>query len=227
MKRTIYFFYFCILLSATTWRLANAGSAKHQLKNVFVVESEGSSDLVMSMDKIVKPISRFSGTKNCLTLDFPATEVSPEIAGKALAGRDIKLAYLDEGDSEDGFARLRIYIKSDCLAAVRFADNKVIVRLTEKSGMSGEEAGDSKVLLNPQESNYSPAVISLQDAPFEPAVQELAGQAGIELRFAGPLPELFSLELEAASPLEALKGIADVCKLRFFRDGKTWVMSGA
>ncbi len=219
--------YFCILLSAATWRLANAGSAKQQLKSISIVESEGYSDLVMSMDKIVKPVSRFSGQKNCLTLDFPATEVSPEIAGKALAGRGIKLAYLDKGSAEDGLTRLRLYIKSDCLAAVRFAENNVIVRLTEKSGMFEAEEAGSKVLLNPQESSYSPAVVSLLDAPFEPAVRELAGQAGIELKLSGSLPESFSLELEAVSPLEALKSIADVCKLRFFRDGKTWVMGGA
>jgi hypothetical protein len=92
--------------------------------------------------------------------------------------------------------------------------------------MLEEEASHGKVLLNPFESNYSPAVISLQDAPFEPAVRELAGQAGIDLKFAGSLPESFSVELEAVSPLEALKSIAEICRLRFFHDGKVWVMAG-
>lgn len=227
MKRMIYVLYLCILLSAFSWRLANAGSARQQIKSISIVEAEGTSDLIVLMNKIATPISKFSGQKNCLTLDFPATEVSPEITGKSVAGRDVKLAYVDNGNAESGFARLRVYIRPDCLAAVRFSENCVIVRLTEKSGMFEPEAVNSKVLLNPQESNYSPAVVSLQEAPFEPAVRELAGQAGIELRLSGTLPESFSLELESVSPLEALKSIAEVCRLKFFRDGKAWVMSGA
>ena len=58
-------------------------------------------------------------------------------------------------------------------------------------------------------------------------LEELAAQAGIEIRLVAPLPEVFSLELETASPVEALHGIAQLYNLRFYREGKVWFMSGA
>ena len=227
MKRAIYLVYFCILLTALSWRLANAGPAQNRIEKISFSEAENNTDIVISMDNLVKPQARYIGANNCLTLDFPGTVVAPELTGNTFAGRDIKLAYLKEGVADGDLSRMRFYLKPHCLASLRFYDKGVIVRLSEKSVMLRPGNAESKLLLDPKESGYSPAVISLQDAPLEPVLRELAGQAGIDLTIAGKLPETFSLELEAASPFEALKTIAEVCRLRFVREGKTWILSGA
>ncbi len=227
MKRTIYLIYFFILLSAVSWRLANADSSLHRIENISFSEGEGMTEVIILMNDLVKPLARYVGQNNCLTLDFPGTKTVAETSGKTYAGRDIKLAYLKDGLEDGGLARMRFYIRPDCLASVRFADNRIMVRFAEKSFLVKPGVAGSKLLLDPKESGYSPAVISLQDAPLEPVIRELAGQAGLDIQLSGRVPETFSLELEAASPFEALKTIAEVCRLRFFRDGKTWIISGA
>lgn len=227
MKRVIYMFYALVLLSALSWRLASASSEAPQILGFMIREQAGETDIVLSLSRMVKPFAQFSGRNNCLVLEFPGAVVAENLFKKAFTGRDLKLGYLAGQVDEETRAKVRLYIRQECLASIRYSEHDVIVRLAEKASLAGQNTEEEKALLNPQEEKYSPAVISLQDAPFQPAVMELATQAGIELKLAGQLPEVFSLELEAASPFEALRSIADVCNLKLERDGKVWMMSGA
>lgn len=227
MKRLIYLFCFCVLLTAVSWRLASASSELPELLTVRLHETSGATDLVFAFNRVVRPKTRFSGQANCLTLDFSDASISGKLSDKAFAGRDLKLGWLANSSQKENLVRARLYIQPHCLATVRYSGQEVIVRLTEKSQVKQDSSGDSRNLLNPHEDKNSPAVISLQEAPFRPAVEELAVQAGIELRLSGKLPESFSLEFEASSPVEALQTIADVCNLRFYREGKVWFMVGA
>ncbi|HMM59447.1 MAG TPA: hypothetical protein PKC25_04860 [Candidatus Rifleibacterium sp.] len=226
MKRLIYLFYFCVLLTAVSWRLASASSDLPELQSVRLHEASVGTDLVFSFNRMVRPATRFSGQENCLTLDFADASIAEQLAEKAFAGRDLKLGWLASLPPRENLVRARLYIQPHCLAAVRYSGENVIVRLTEKTQVKSDENSDDRKLLNPHEDKNSPAVVSLQEAPFRPAVEELASQAGIELRLSGNLPEAFSLELEASSPVEALQAIADVCNLRFYREGKVWFMAG-
>lgn len=218
-------FYFLVLLSAVSWRLAGASSKVPQLNSAIINEKAGETDIVLSLNHLVKPSILLAGKENCLILDFPDTLLAENLYRKALVSRDLKLGYLVRAETDIVKTRVRLFIRPECLASIRYSNHDVIIRLAEKIGMNGHVEND-KVLLNPQENRNSPAVISLQDAPFRPALLELASHAGIDLQFAGRTPENFSLELEASSPLEALQGIADVCSLRFYRDGKVWYMAG-
>jgi len=226
MKRLIYLFYFCVLLTAVSWRLASASSQLPELLTVRLDENRSGTDLVFSFNRMIRPTTRFSGQTNCLTLDFADASIAEQLSDKAFAGRDLKLGWLASSPLKENLVRARLYIQPHCLAAVRYAGQNVIVRLTEKTQTQPESNSDSRNLLNPHEDKNSPAVISLQEAPFRPAVEELAVQAGIELKLSGTLPESFSLEFEASSPVEALQAIADVCNLRFYREGKVWFMAG-
>lgn len=226
MKRLIYLFYFCILLTAISWRLASASSELPELLSVRLHENKSGTDLVFTFNRMVKPATKFSGQANCLTLDFAEASISDTLPEKAFAGRDLKLGWLADSPLKENLVRARLYIQPHCLAAVRYSGQDVIVRLTEKIQTKPDRNGESRNLLNPQEDKNSPAVISLQEAPFKPAVEELAIQAGIELKLSGKLPESFSLECEASSPVEALQAIAEVCNLRFYREGKIWFMAG-
>ncbi len=226
MKRLIYLFYFCVLLTAISWRLASASSELPELLSVRLHENKSGTDLIFTFNRMVKPTTKFSGQANCLTLDFAETSISEKLPEKAFAGRDLKLGWLADSPLKENLVRARLYIQPHCLAAVRYSGQDVIVRLTEKTQAKPAQNGESRNLLNPHEDKNSPAVISLQEAPFRPAVEELAAQAGIELKLSGTLPESFSLELEASSPVEALQAIADVCNLRFYREGKIWFMAG-
>jgi len=226
MKRLIYLFYFCVLLTAVSWRLASASSELPELLTVRLNENRSGTDLVFSFNRMVRPATRFSGQANCLTLDFAGSSISEQLSDKAFAGRDLKLGWLASSSLKENLVRARLYIQPHCLAAVRYSGQDVIVRLTEKTQAQPDSDNDSRNLLNPHEDKNSPAVISLQEAPFRPAVEELAVQAGIELKLSGTLPESFSLEFEASSPVEALQAIADVCNLRFYREGKVWFMAG-
>ncbi len=226
MKRLIYLFYFCVLLTAVSWRLARASSELPELISVKLNENRAGTDLVLTFNRMVRPATRFSGQANCLTLDFSGTSITDDLCERAFAGRDLKLGWIAVSPLRENLVRARLYLKPHCLAAVRYSGQNIIVRLTEKTQINPRQNNENRNLLNPQEDKNSPAVISLQEAPFKPAVEELAVQAGIELELSGKLPETFSLEFEASSPVEALQAIADVCNLRFYREGKIWFMAG-
>jgi len=226
MKRLIYLLYFCVLLTAVSWRLANASSELPELMSVKLQENQAGTDLILTFNRLVRPTTRFSGPANCLTLDFIDVSISDNLTDRAFAGRDLKIGWVAISPLKENLIRARLYIQPHCLAAVRYSDQDVVVRLTEKTQIKPDQNGESRNLLNPHEDENSPAVISLQEAPFRPAVEELAAQAGIELKLSGKLPELFSLEFEASSPVEALQAIADICSLRFYRKGKIWFMTG-
>jgi hypothetical protein len=55
-------------------------------------------------------------------------------------------------------------------------------------------------------------------------VLELADRAGIEIAFGDNLPEKFSAELDAPTPLEAIRKVAESSGLVLQREGKTWVL---
>lgn len=226
MKRLIYLFYFCVLLTAVSWRLASASSQLPELLTVRLDENRYETDLIFSFNRMVRPATKFLGQTNCLTLDFANVSIAAQLSDKAFAGRDLKLGWLANSSLKENLVRARLYIQPHCLAAVRYTGQDVIVRLTERTQAEPDADSDSRNLLNPHEDKNSPAVISLQEAPFRPAVEELAAQAGIELKLSGKMPESFSLEFEASSPVEALQAIADVCNLRFYREGKVWFMAG-
>lgn len=227
MKRLLLFITLAVSFSLFFWPSAKASPDFAKIIDFAIFEKTDEVDVIISMNRLVKPATRFSGEYNCLTLDFDRTHVDEDLLHRAFAGRALQLAYLTVIEDAKRSSRVRFYIRQDFLASVRYAGNDVVVRLAEKSGFAGRDKNDTKTLLNPQEDNYSPAVISLHDAPFQPVVEELAAQAGIEIKLVGSLPETFSLELETTSPVEALHGIAQLCNLRFYREGKIWFMSGA
>ncbi len=227
MRRILLLAVFVFVLPFFLWPVAEAKHDFAGITDFAVFEKTDEVDVIISMTRLTRPATRFSGEHNCLTLDFAQTQIDAELLQRAFAGRAIKLAYLTTTDGVKRGSRVRFYIRPDFLASVRYAGNDVIVRLTEKASFANRDKNETKTLLNPQEGSYSPAVISLHDAPFQPVIEELAAQAGIEIRLVAPLPEVFSLELETASPVEALHGIAQLYNLRFYREGKVWFMSGA
>lgn len=223
----IYFFYLLILFSALTWRLVNADSGQPGLMAFSINEREEGTDLLICMNKLQKPAAVFSGTDNSLSLDFESVSVKENLLKKAFHGRDLRLAYFVENDEENKTARVRLFPKHGCLASVRYQNNNIVVRLSAQNTVLSRRTRKNRYLINPQEEKNSPAVISLQNAPLVPVVTELAAKAGIEVRFGDSLPETFSLEVDAPTPLEAIKFLARSCNLSFRREGKFWLLKPA
>lgn len=221
----IYLFYLVVLFSALTWRLVNADSGVPRLTAFSINERKGFTDLLLSMNKLQKPIAVFSGTDNSLSLDFNGVLINKNLVEKAFSGRDFRLAYFVENSKEDKISRVRLFPQPGCLATVRYQQDDVLVRLSAPKSLSIRKLRKNRSLINPQEEKNSPAVISLQNAPLVPAVTELATKAGIEVKFGDALPETFSLEVDAPTPFEAIKSLAKSCNLSFRREGKFWLLT--
>ncbi|NCB37957.1 MAG: hypothetical protein EOM80_04235 [Erysipelotrichia bacterium] len=222
-RTAIYIVYLIILFAAAGWRLARASSELPRIEDFIIDEREGETDVRLRLSMLKKPSVRYEGRDQCLILEFSGADIAPMLAKKAFAGRDLKLGYMVGADT-DHRSRVRLFIRPECLATIRYVENTVVVRLAEKSGFADAFAADEKKLLDPREEKYAPAVLSLHESPFEPAVLELASKAGVKLEFAGNIPEFFSAELEAPTPLDALKAIAAAHNLEFYRRGPVWYM---
>lgn len=220
----IYMFYLLILFSALTWRLASADSGKVRITSFVIKESAVGTDLVLSLNKLQKPVALFVGAENCLILEFPQTAIDSSLLTQGFASRDLRLGYFVDGSKASDKARIRLFVQPGCLSTIRYAKADVIVSLSDKKSEPTRRISKGRNLINPLEEKNSPAVISLQNAPLVPVVLELAERAGIEVKFSDSLPERFSLEFDAPTPLEAIKGLARACNLEFIREDRSWVL---
>lgn len=238
--RFIYMLYMMILFSAISWRVTRASSSFCEIKAVNISELVGQTIVTIDLTKSAKAIPYRKNKESCIVLDFDDTVMSSVLTQRAYASRDIKLAYLTATENaitvdskkdkakKSKHVKAKFFFKDGFLPSVKFADNQVILKLTEKE-LKSKTDSDGKVsnqLVHPAESKYSPVVVSIEDAPFLPVVTEIASQAGIDLCFGGKLPEKFSIELQSNDPFEALCSIAEKANLKFFRDGFTWRMEG-
>jgi len=226
-RRRIYLFYLIVLLSAMFWRLANAGDSRKMPDLLSINEQVGETEVTICLHAADRPAVSFSGDDKCLVLDYQKVLTGWALAQKAYASRDLRLGYVTELHGRPGTARVRLYIRQGCLASLRYRGNDVVVRIAEKTSLSANAPITPGVLLSPNEDKYSPAVVSLHDAPLWPVVKELAELAGVEVESSGSLPERFSAELQAASPLDALKELAARLNLELVRRGQNWLISAS
>lgn len=222
MQRRIYMFYFFVLLFALSWRLVSAGSSFCRVENFKIEEHASETEIVVSLNSENRPAAQFLSDSRCLILDFNNTLVAGHLAEKAFAGRDIRLGYVTRSLQKNDSARIRLYIRSGCLASLRYNGTEVIVRVAGKTSLSAPATVEAGLLLSPAEEKYAPAVISLHDAPLLPVINELAALAGIQVELYGDLPDHFSTETQADNPLDALKSIAQSCGLDMARRGQVW-----
>ncbi|EKD83798.1 MAG: hypothetical protein ACD_39C00444G0004, partial [uncultured bacterium] len=215
-------FYLIVLLFALSWRLVNAGSESNGIADLRIEEHAADTEIIISLNAAERPAASFSGDNWCLVLDFRNAQVNANHVEKAYASRDLRLGYITVLKQKPGDARVRLYIRPGCLASLRYRDRDVIVRIAEKTALSVQTSIEPGFLLSPAEEKYAPAVISLHEAPLWPVINELATLAGVEVERSGSLPEKFSAELQAASPLEALKELAAKCDLELLRRGQIW-----
>lgn len=232
----IYILYLMILLSAISWRVTRAYPALSEIKDVNISESEDQTLISIDLTKPTKAVPFLKSSENCLILDFDKTIMSSDLKTKAFASRDVKLAYMSVLDNSiDAFktskpknnkkVRAKFFIKPDCLPSVKYLGNKVFLKLAVKE-TTLKPSEPENTLLHPREKKYAPVVISLENAPFQPVVSEIATQAGMELNFSGKLPETFTIELQSEDPFDALCTIAEKTNMKFYRDGKNWFMEG-
>jgi len=221
-QRRIYMFYFIVLLSALSWRLASAGSSVQILENVRIEERDADTEIVISLNAAKRPAASFVGANRCLILDFSQTKIGQSLVKKAYASRDLCLGYIVAPSQRPDDVRACLYIRPGCLATLRYQNSDVIVRISEKTALVVPNLIEPGFLLSPAEEKYAPTVISLHAAPLLPVIEELAKLAGIELELPGSLPSKISVELQAASPLDALKELSKICGLEFVRRGPVW-----
>lgn len=233
----IYIFYIIIFFSAISWRVTKAYPSLSEIKNINISESEGQTIVSIDLSKPTRAIPFLKNQENCIVLDFDKTLLSKDLKTRAFASRDIKLGYLSvlaenktsvntKKAKPTKKVRGKFFLKPDCLASVKYSENKVILKLTEKETLLKACKGPSNNLMHPKEKQYAPVVISLENAPFQPVVSEIAAQAGMSIKFTGKIPETFSMELQSEDPFDALCSIAVKTDIKFYRDGKTWYMEG-
>ncbi len=220
-NRIIYAFYMVTLMMAVTWRIVGAESVVPRIENIEVVEKNDFSSIKMKLSHSLIPVADFDIEENRLSLIFSNTAVDEILINKALVARDLRLGYVASDDIRRKTI-VRLFVKPDCLATVKYEDNCVIVNLAPKVLTAGKRR--QRTLINPGDEKHAPAVVSLQDAPLIPVIRELADEAGIDIDFAGNLPEKFSIEYEAASSFEAIRAIALSSGLQLLpREGK-WLL---
>jgi len=213
-------FYLIVLLSALSWRLANAGSDMCMLVDLKIEERESETEVVVALTDVCRPVASFNGEQQSLVLDFAGAVVEKKLAEKGFASRDLRLGYVVGSSGQPENARVRLYIRAGCLASIRYKDSDVIIRLAENTAMSTQASVEQGFLLSPDEEKYAPVIISLSDVPLLPVIEELAAVSELEIELSGSLPERFSIEIQADNPLEALKKIARNCDLELVRRGQ-------
>lgn len=232
----IYMFYLMILLSAISWRVTRAYPVLSEIKDVNISESENQTLISIDLSKPTKAVPFLKSSENCLILDFDKTIMSSKLKTRAFAGRDVKLAYMSALDNSiEAFktnkpknskkVRAKFFFNPDCLPSVKYLDNKVFLKLAVRE-TSLKPCEPENSLLHPQEKKYAPVVISLENAPFKAVVSEIATQAGMDLNFAGSIPENLTIELQSEDPFDALCTIAEKTNMKFYRDGKNWFLEG-
>ena len=215
-------FYLIVLLSALSWRLVSAGNSVQAVENIRIDEKDTATEIVISLNAVKRPSASFSGNYRCLILDFPKAQISEKLVKRAHASRDLRLGYITALSQRPDDTRVCLYIRPGCLATLRYQNSDVVVRIAEKTALAVSSSIEPDFLLNPTEEKYAPAVISLHDAPLLPLIDELATLAGVKVEQSGNLPAKISVELQAASPLDALKELTKVCGLEFVRRGQVW-----
>lgn len=220
-NRLIYASYMVILMMAVTWRMVSADSFIPEIRVIEVVEKNEFSSIKMKLSNSLIPVVDFDIEENRLSLIFSNADVEESLKNKAFVARDLRLGYV-VSDKAKRKTMVRLFVKPDCLATVKYEDSYVIVNLTPRILSSGKRR--QRNLINPGDEKHAPAVISLQDAPLIPVIKELADGAGIDIDFAGDLPEKFSIEYEAASSFDAIRAIALSSGLQLIPGNGKWIL---
>lgn len=225
-----------ILLSAISWRVTKAYPSLAEIKDIKISETDGQTLVAIDLSKPAKAVPFLKSSQNCIILDFDKTVISSDMKKKAFASRDIKLAYMSPlANDADAFktpkpknskkVRAKFFMRPDCLPSVKYDGNKVFLKLSVKETQL-KTCEPENSLLHPKEKKYAPVVISLENAPFQPVVAEIAAQAGMDINFAGEIPETLSIELQSEDPFAAICTIAEKTNMKFYRDGKNWFFEG-
>lgn len=225
LRGLVYSFYALILLAALTWRFAYAAPVPAKMLAFSIKENAEVTDLLIKLNTSQRPLLVLSAVENSLTLDFSNTTVDNSLLAKAFTGNRLRLAYFVDNKNARKMARVKLFAQPGCLPVVKYRQNDVIIRLSAKTPAVNKKKTAMRHLINPFDEKNAPVAISLQEAPLAPAVLELAAKAGLDIKFALGLPETFSLEIDAPTPLEAIRAIADTSGLTFRRQGKYWLLA--
>ncbi len=236
-KKYIFVIFSIILFFAVSLPVTKAYSSISEIKTFSLSESDKLSVISIDVSKQTKVTPYFQSKENCMILEFSDSIISNKLENNAIAGRDIKLAYIrpevslcKKNNRNEKKVIAKIFLKKEILPSVKKSNNKVIVKLCYKE----KETNNKKVsypklhntLLHPNEEKYTPVCINIEGASFKSVTSKLASQAGIELRFKGNFPETFSINLQSENPFNALEFIADKTNTKFYRENKIWYMEG-
>ena len=240
-KRTIYFIYLLILVSAIMFKTVKAYSPTRDVliperrvyetfadnkdrlvvKGISTENTDNGSRIVFKLNVSFKPVSDFNAKDNALILDFYDALIAPTVVDAFLCD-GLKLGYIINLGKK---VRVKLFLEQDCRASIVYSGKSVIVRIRDKKQTVRKIVKESP--LRPEDTELANAVLSFENTPFKPIIKKLANEAGINVYISGNVPETISASFSASTPFEALKNIALENNLRFYRSGKVWYMAGA
>lgn len=192
-----------------------------------LVQADGQSEIFIGMKQIVDPIVEIEPENSAVRFDFPGVLAGGKILSQVLADKHVALGYVFNHKGNLQVAGLRLFLRNAGLKAVKHSEKGIQIILAQNSANSLKGRYFSETLLDPEEEKFAPVSLSLQGAPAMPVIQELARKAEIDLKFSGNIPEQITVNVDAASALEALRAIATGIGGKFEQRQKTWWMLGA
>ncbi|MFZ5950433.1 MAG: hypothetical protein ACOYXC_06990 [Candidatus Rifleibacteriota bacterium] len=202
-------------------------SPEPALTDIDVVSDHGQTEIIVKTNCKVEPVIEIEKEHSAIRIDFIGLKVGSELVKKALSGEFVSLGYLINYSGRSPVTGLRVFPRKGGLKSVRQDKEGYRIIFSEVKEIASFRRRSSETLFSPKEERFSPVSLSLHEAPSLPLMLELAGKAGIDIRFSQDIPETISINLEAASPIDALKAIAAEIGGRIEQNGKFWWIYGA
>jgi len=202
-------------------------SPEPALTGIEMVSNNGQTEILVKTNCKVEPVIEIEKENSAVRIDFIGLKASSELLKEALSGKFVSLGYLFSYSGKAPVTGLRVFPRNGGLKSVRPGKEGYRIIFSEVKEIAGIRHRSSETLFSPKEERFSPVSLSLQEVPSLPLMLELAAKAGIDLRFSQDIPETISINLEAASPIDALKAIAAEIGGRIEQNGKFWWIYGA
>ncbi|MEW6708980.1 MAG: hypothetical protein AB1403_04090 [Candidatus Riflebacteria bacterium] len=225
MKNRIFFTVVAFMLFVLNGFVAL--SPEPALTGIDMVSGHGQTEILVKTSCKVEPVIEIEKENSSVRIDFIGLKVSSELLKEALSGEFVSLGYLFSYSGKAPVTGLRVFPRNGGLKSVRPDKDGYRIIFSEVKEIAGFRRRSSETLFSPKEERFSPVSLSLHEAPTLPLMLELAGKAEIDLRFSPDIPETISINLEAASPIDALKAIAAEIGGRIEQKEKFWWIYGA
>ncbi|NLM16459.1 MAG: hypothetical protein GX221_01935 [Candidatus Riflebacteria bacterium] len=219
---SLFFFSFALF---TKFKSMHAYSKRPFLAAVEMKASAGITELFFKVNNYqnIEPVVLYNNISNAGVISFPGLYASADLKEKPYASEELKLFYISPQQHSN--TDVKVFMREGTRGIFQPVEGGFSLRIV-KSSLRSQGKSNIKLPENPGVAKNRPASVKISSQPLLPVILKLASEAGVSVKFKGKIPENFTAEIAADSPIKAIDEICDALSLKFYREGKTWFIEG-